>query len=255
MSIQCCIPEYKVAAMMKEFGAGKPLAGVLADVCDRYEVTDGTYIWTQIYPEHEDYLEERRFLEKLGMAYFQTKADFILFKFDKNVMPSYRLSFRTAESVSEGELVELVAECISHSLDRDATMMCRANSPSALASEIIADALGSGHLSSEKSWWQIAISHGRAAGVVLPVQGHWSENGLGPGGFFWIGVRPESRGHGFGTELVIRGSEVLDNLGVWQVHNSADIENTPMIRAFRRARHEEVATFEKYGMYWHRRAV
>jgi ribosomal protein S18 acetylase RimI-like enzyme len=256
MSSEYFFPQYRMLALMKELEAGKPVASILADAYEKDGIADGTYVWTQVWPTQDDYLEKRQFFKALGMSYFQTKVVFELRAFDRTVAPDYRLSFETAEAIGDQALVEMVSECVSTSLDRDLSRGAREQGPRAVALEHVVNAASGGSFAFEKSWWQVGFCNGKAAGFVLPVKyDGCDKEGLIEGTFHIVGVRPEFRGRGFARELVTRGSQVLAEIGMWRIYNDADTDNVPMVRAFRSAGHKELGTIEKYGMHWHRQAT
>lgn len=186
------------------------------------------------------------------MSCFQTKVVFEQRAFDRTGTRDHRLSFRTVDAVGDEALVETVSACVSTSPDGDLACGVRGRGAKAVALEHVMNAAHGGAFTFEKSWWQVGFCGLRPVGFVLPAMfGGCDKDGLVEATFHIQGVLPEFRGRGFGTEHVIRGTQVMGEVGTWRVYNDADEENTPMLRAFRRAGHGEFGTIEKYGMHWH----
>jgi ribosomal protein S18 acetylase RimI-like enzyme len=61
-----------------------------------------------------------------------------------------------------------------------------------------------------------------------------TRDGLDEGTIYHIGVAPDLRGIGLGHLLLARASKTLLDHGVWRIIADTAIENTPMIRVFKR---------------------
>lgn len=93
--------------------------------------------------------------------------------------------------------------------------------------DIFADAQGLRH---EPGWWELAYEpDGALVGLVMPALAP-SVATIG-----YVGVVPERRGRGHIDALLARGTATLARIGRWPVKADADIRNTPMAGAFRRA--------------------
>ncbi len=85
-------------------------------------------------------------------------------------------------------------------------------------------------------WWQYAHdAAGDLVGFLLPTVFTGSaRGGLQESTLFYIGVLPGHRGQGHIVDLLIRSTELLEQVGVWRILSDTDIDNHPMIAAFRR---------------------
>lgn len=91
----------------------------------------------------------------------------------------------------------------------------------------------------QPGWWRIGSdAEGRPAGFVLPVtfaeERCWKD-GQPQGTIFYMGVLPESRGRGYGLELVHEATRILLAAGCWRIFCDTGTDNAPMVGAFRRA--------------------
>ena len=68
-------------------------------------------------------------------------------------------------------------------------------------------------------------------GVVLP---HLFADRRTTGTLWYLGVLPERRGHGYGTQLHLLGLHRLRSLGALDYVGSTDTANEPMLRVFAR---------------------
>ncbi|MGK7936176.1 MAG: GNAT family N-acetyltransferase [Xenococcaceae cyanobacterium] len=100
----------------------------------------------------------------------------------------------------------------------------------------------------QNEWWQIGVSSDdRVVGFVFPViyQG-CAKDGLEEATIYYIGVLPEHRGQGFATDLLLKGTRVLQDVGVWRVFCDTDVNNIPMISTFERV------GYQQYSEPWQR---
>ena len=88
----------------------------------------------------------------------------------------------------------------------------------------------------QDEWWQFGVNHHeQIVGFVLPViyQGG-TKDGLEEGTIYYMGVLPEYRGLGFANDLLLKGTRILQDVGVWRVFCDTDVNNLPMISAFKK---------------------
>ncbi len=84
-------------------------------------------------------------------------------------------------------------------------------------------------------WWQLAYRQdGALVGYAAPVLLAAEEGSIG-----YLGVVPEQRGRGYGTDLLQKGAALLQEFGVPEIYCDADSENRPVLDAFRRTNFEE----------------
>lgn len=100
----------------------------------------------------------------------------------------------------------------------------------------------------QDEWWQLGINgNGDIVGFVLPVifEG-CAKEGLEEGTIYEIGVVPEYRGLGFASDLLSKGTRILQEVGVWRVFCDTDVDNVRMISAFKRV------GYRQYSEPWER---
>lgn len=91
------------------------------------------------------------------------------------------------------------------------------------------------------TWWQLAYTpHGTLCGLIMP-----AENDGGPIIAF-IGVVPEHRGKGYVNDLLVQGTLTHSSKVAVRIRSDADIDNAPMISAFRRAGYRQFASRREY---------
>ena len=100
----------------------------------------------------------------------------------------------------------------------------------------------------QDEWWQIGFSSDdRIVGFVFPViYPDCARDGLEEATIYYIGVLPEYRGQGFAADLLLKGTRVLQDVGVWRVFCDTDANNIPMISAFKRV------GYQQYSEPWQR---
>ena len=100
----------------------------------------------------------------------------------------------------------------------------------------------------QKKWWQIGRnSHNNIVGFVLPVTYEdGTKNGLEEATIYYIGVLPAYRGQGFATDLLLKGTRVLQDVGIWRIFCDTDVNNHPMIATFKRV------GYRQYSDPWQR---
>lgn len=99
------------------------------------------------------------------------------------------------------------------------------------------------------SWWKRALnSHGQVVGLVLPVllrpEKYWRE-GRGQGTIYYMGVLPNHRGMGYGTELLAEATRTLNLANCWRIFCDASARNEPMLAAFRSSGYLERSPWER----------
>ena len=157
-----------------------------------------------------------------------------------------RLKFESANALSNEELLLILARVMSSSLDAgDRKTVSQHGAPQAAEHFLQSSRDG---FSYQDEWWQLGFNHnGEIVGFVLPVifEG-CAKDGLEEGTVYYIGVLPEYRGLGFANDLLLQGTRVLQEIGVWRVFCDTDVNNLPMIAAFRRV------GYRQYSEPWER---
>jgi ribosomal protein S18 acetylase RimI-like enzyme len=87
----------------------------------------------------------------------------------------------------------------------------------------------------QDNWWQLGINEtGEIVGFVLPViYPGFAKAGLEESSIYYMGVLPAYRGLGFANDLLAKGTQILQTVGVWQVFCDTAVDNLRMISAFK----------------------
>nr|WP_279308285.1 GNAT family N-acetyltransferase [Nodosilinea sp. FACHB-131] len=150
-----------------------------------------------------------------------------------------RLKFKTAKSLSYEILLSLVAQVMESSIDASDQKQVIEHGSRQAAEQFLTESTDG--FSHQDEWWQVGVSSDdRIIGFVFPViyQGG-ARNGLEEATVYYIGVLPEHRGQGFATDLLLKGTRVLQDVGVWRVFCDTDVSNIPMISTFERAGYQQ----------------
>jgi RimJ/RimL family protein N-acetyltransferase len=95
-------------------------------------------------------------------------------------------------------------------------------------------------------FWELGVLDGRVVGFVLP---GYADPECTMGTNLFIGIVPEARGHGYGTELHLRGMLSCQRAGAKSVLGSCDSGNEPMVRIFTRLGY--LLTKHQHQFEWH----
>ena len=147
-----------------------------------------------------------------------------------------RLDYKAITTLDKEVFRSLVAQVVEHSLDSSDRKQVSEHGAAQAAEKFIAESKDGFFYRDE--WWKVGLdSSGKIVGFVLPViyQG-CARDGLEEATLYYIGVLPEYRQRGFGVDLLLAGTKILQDIGVWRVFCDTDVNNTPMI-----------STFEKVG--------
>ncbi|MBW4646841.1 MAG: GNAT family N-acetyltransferase [Goleter apudmare HA4340-LM2] len=100
----------------------------------------------------------------------------------------------------------------------------------------------------QDNWWQFGINEkGEIVGFVLPVVfSGCAKEGLEEGTIYYMGVLPEYRGLGLANDLLSKGTQILQEVGVWRVFCDTAVDNVRMISAFKRV------GYRQYSEPWER---
>lgn len=143
-----------------------------------------------------------------------------------------RLKFQPVKDLDDQELISTVAQVMETSIDAsDRKEVLKHGAYH--AAELFLNASRDDFFY-ENEWWQLAYNDKqKIVGFVLPViYQNCAKNGLEEGTIYYIGVLPEFRGNGFSKDLLLKGTRILQNIGVWRVFCDTDVQNRPMISAF-----------------------
>lgn len=157
-----------------------------------------------------------------------------------------RLEFKAAKTLSHEVLLSAVAHVMESSIDASDRKQVVERGSRQVAEQFLAESKDG--FSYHDEWWQIGISSDdRVVGFVFPaIYEGCAKNGLEEATIYYIGVLPEYRGQGFATDLLLKGTRVLQDVGVWRVFCDTDVNNIPMISTFERV------GYQQYSEPWQR---
>lgn len=159
---------------------------------------------------------------------------------------SPRLTFEPVNARRDNPLISVVGRVMASSIDASHQKKVSEHDPNE-AAEMSLNASRDG-FSYQDEWWQLGINgNGDIVGFVLPVifEG-CAKEGLEEGTIYEIGVVPEYRGLGFASDLLSKGTRILQEVGVWRVFCDTDVDNVRMISAFKRV------GYRQYSEPWER---
>ena len=157
-----------------------------------------------------------------------------------------RLKFESVNVLSNEELLLILANVISSSIDAGDRKTVLQYGASKAAEQFFKSSKDG--FSYQDEWWQIGVNpNGEIVGFVFPVTFEGcAKDGLEEGTIYYMGILPEYRGLGFANDLLIQGTRILQEIGVWQVFCDTDVNNLPMMAAFRRV------GYKQYSAPWER---
>ena len=150
-----------------------------------------------------------------------------------------RLKFKAAQTFSHATLLSVVALVMESSIDLSDRQQVLKRGSHQAAKLFIAESRNG--FSYQDEWWQIGVnSDDKIVGFVFPVvyEGCAKEN-LEEGTIYYIGVLPKYRGRGFATDLLLKATRILQDVGVWRVFCDTDVNNIAMISTFERVGYQQ----------------
>lgn len=150
-----------------------------------------------------------------------------------------RLEFKAARTLNYEVLLSVVARVMESSIDASDRKQVVEHGSRQAAEQFLSESKD-GFLYQDE-WWQIGFnSDDRVVGFVFPViYPDCAKDGLEEATIYYIGVLPEYRGQGFATDLLLNGTRVLQDVGVWRVFCDTDANNLPMISTFKRVGYQQ----------------
>lgn len=150
-----------------------------------------------------------------------------------------RLKFKTLSDLSN-EAVLLALACVMESSIDASDQKKVSEYGSRKAAEQFLAKSRDGFLYQDE-WWQFGLnSSEEVVGFVLPViYEDCAKDGLEEGTIYYVGVLPEYRGLGFANDLLSKGTQTLQTVGIWRVFGDTDVNNIPMISAFQRVGYKQ----------------
>ncbi len=157
-----------------------------------------------------------------------------------------RLEFKAANTLSDKVLISVVAQVMESSIDaKDRKQVSELGARQA-AKQFLAESKDG--FSYRDEWWQIGVDKDdRIVGFVFPVIYSGSKrDGLEEATIYYFGVLPQYRRQGLAIDLLLKGTRVLQDIGVWRVFCDTDVNNIPMISTFKRV------GYQQYSEPWQR---
>jgi RimJ/RimL family protein N-acetyltransferase len=183
------------------------------------------------------YPEPRRVITLLNRYGFQLERVTARWKWTAgSVVPRtfLRLTFHALDDVGRERFVAALGRVLVGTLDRALRGSSRDLTESEVAGEHWEQLAALEH---EPGWYQLAFDEaGALVGLIAPAR-----NADGRPIIAFVGVVPEQRGRGYVDELLAKATEILVATDSTIIHADADIENEPMLAAFRRGGYREFA--------------
>ncbi|MEM8674704.1 MAG: GNAT family N-acetyltransferase [Cyanobacteria bacterium P01_G01_bin.67] len=150
-----------------------------------------------------------------------------------------RLEFKAARTLSYEVLISVVAQVMESSIDASDRKQVVESGSRQAAEQFLSESKDG--FSYQDEWWQIGFSSDdRVVGFVFPViYPGYAKNGLEEASIYYIGVLPEYRGQSFAIDLLLKGTRILQDVGVWRVFCDTDTNNIPMISTFKRVGYQQ----------------
>ena len=149
-----------------------------------------------------------------------------------------RLKFKAAQTFSHAALLSVVGRVMESSIDFSDRQQVLKHGSHQAAKLFIAESRGFLY---RDEWWQIGVnSDNKIVGFIFPVvyQG-CAKEGSEEGTIYYIGVLPKYRGQGFASDLLLKGTRILQDVGVWRVFCDTDVNNIAMISTFERVGYQQ----------------
>jgi ribosomal protein S18 acetylase RimI-like enzyme len=143
-----------------------------------------------------------------------------------------RLTFESVKAVDD-RLIDAVTQVTLESVDASDRLRALAPDPREAAVLFLNSARED--FAYQDDWWQLGINEtGEIVGFVLPViYPGFAKAGLEESSIYYMGVLPAYRGRGFANDLLAKGTQILQAVGVWQVFCDTAVDNLRMISAFK----------------------
>ena len=125
-----------------------------------------------------------------------------------------RLKFKPVKALSNEVLISALAQVMNSSLDASDQKKVLEHDVRRVAGQFLDESRDDFLYQDE--WWQFGVNHHeQIVGFVLPVlYKGGAEDGLEKGTIYYIGVLPEYRGLGFANDLLLKGTRILQDVGV-----------------------------------------
>ncbi|MEM1256599.1 MAG: GNAT family N-acetyltransferase [Cyanobacteria bacterium P01_H01_bin.21] len=146
---------------------------------------------------------------------------------------SSRLTFKPVKAMDD-QLISTVTRVMAESVDASDRRRASEHDPRKATEMFLNSARED--FAYQDEWWQFGINEKEEiVGFVLPVIfPGCAKEGLEEGTIYYMGVLPEYRGLGLANDLLSKGTQLLQEVGVWRVFCDTAMDNARMIAAFKR---------------------
>lgn len=150
-----------------------------------------------------------------------------------------RLRFQPAGSLNHETLVSLVAQVMASSVDPSIQKQLADQDSYQAVEQFLFEAREG--FAYQVDWWQVGLNTANDfVGFVLPVIYEGCDrDGLEEATIYFIGVLPQHQGSQFGTDLLLKGTRILQDVGIWRVFCDTAVNNAAMISTFQRVGYQQ----------------
>ena len=200
------------------FRTGTALLGAALTRMEEKGVAGVEYAIYDIYdPDPALY---RALIEAVGFSQYQEKKRYVWQNSGAAVRVRVRLEFRSMSDVGEDAFAMAVGRVTVGTLDRQDRARLRKRGAAETARWYM-QILKEGEFKPAE-WFLGYLADGRLCGLVVPKRLDDRE-----GTIDYIGVVPELRGSGYGFDLLVKGTALLQQNGIRKVVAETDSENLP----------------------------
>ena len=214
---------------------------LLTEALARLAESGAACVSDDIYDIYEQKpVEKQDLLEAVGFRQFQEKRRYVWSDPGVAVEVPARLEFRPLSVVGEDAFTAAVGRVTEGTLDRD---------DRADVEKYGLDQAGWRYVAVLKEiellpqQWQLGfLPDGRLCGLVVPQRLPFEDEGA----INYIGVVPELRGSGYGFDLLMEGTAILQRRGLKKVIAETDVENRPFHAELERAGYKHKGTLRLF---------
>jgi ribosomal protein S18 acetylase RimI-like enzyme len=206
--------------------SGKTLLGTALAKLRESGATSVVYAIYDIYDPNP--ARQQELIEAVGFRQYQEKKRFVWEDPGAAVEPPARLEFRPLSIVGEGAFTDAMQRVTEGTLDcEDKASIAElgAHESARRYMEILKD------VDFQPTSWLLGyLADGRLCGLVVPQRLDDKEGCIN-----YVGVVPELRGSGYGFDLLVKGTALLQQKGFKTVVAETDSENRPLHAQLERA--------------------
>ena len=178
-------------------------------------------------------------IEAVGFKQYQEKKRYVWQDSGKAVRVRMRLRFKSMAEVGEQEFERAVGRVTVGTFDREDRARLRKSGAAETARWYMC-ILREGEVKPAE-WLLGYVPDGRLCGLVVPKRLDDKE-----GTIDYIGVVPELRGSGYGFDLLVKGTALLQQNGFTTVVAETDSENLPFCAELERAKYTHRGTLRSF---------